>query len=233
MGEKLLATARKNQVSSYGLTLVAGLPLPAALLGQIKLIQEQLEGVAPDCFTWYQPAHIHITLYAPVRSRELERPPLAQADLSPDLDNFVVALNQCVAGLTPFRMNLVSAHLTAIGHIIIRAEGVAAVKAHFIKTLTPILGAAAPKDSPDRIHGTIGYLHKLPTEVERGRLQEALAQINQMEIGRVLVKQIWLVHYAHRTLNDIVGKLPLLPGQANSITTASFLQGLKIRQTAD
>jgi hypothetical protein len=158
---------------------------------------------------------------------------LARQELPPDLDTFAAALKHCVAELAPFTINLGSTHLSPVGHLIIRTDGAAAAKAHLIKTFAPILGAAAPKDSPDRIHGTIGYLHKLPTEVERVHLQEALTQINRTEIGRMTVKQIWLVHYAHRILNDIVGKLPLLLGQANSVTVPSFLQALQIRQTAD
>jgi hypothetical protein len=42
------------------------------------------------------------------------------------------------------------------------------------------------------------------------------------------VKQVWLVHYANRMLNRIVGRVPLTLGQANSLTVENLLRELGV-----
>ena len=64
-------TIHKNTATSYGLTLVAGLPFPAEIGSRVQAIQAQLEPLAPGRFTWYGVDHLHVTLVAPLRTRAL------------------------------------------------------------------------------------------------------------------------------------------------------------------
>ncbi len=170
----------------------------------------------------------HITLYAPLRSRKREYPPLCQHELPTDLDNFLVAMSNCLMSVSPFTIKFSEVNLTPIEHIVIQVKGITAVKSSLIKALTPFLGTDVPKSDPKRIHGTIGYLYTLPTIADTKRLKDALAQINQAHISHMLVEQIWLVHYAHRTLNQVVGKIPFILGEPKPISTHHFLQALSI-----
>jgi hypothetical protein len=52
--------------------------------------------------------------------------------------------------------------------------------------------------------------------------------IMDIPIGRMTVHQVWLVHYANRTLNRIVGKVPFTLGGRNPLTAERLLQDLGI-----
>ena len=47
-------------------------------------------------------------------------------------------------------------------------------------------------------------------------------------IGRVTVRHIWLVHYANRTLDRIVGKIRFALGRSNPLTAERLFEGLGI-----
>ena len=226
MNEQLLTTARKNQTSSYGLTLVAGLPFPPHIFAQIQATQQQLEKSVPHSSTWYQRHHTHLTLYAPLRSRVRAHPPLTRQELPPNLDQFIEALRDCILHLSPFVISIGKVRLTDIGHFIVPVEGATIVKTRLVTSLNHFAGIETPKNN--WVHGTIGYLHQLPTEAQGICLQQELASSNIMPIGQMLVEQISLVHYAHRTLNHIKGRISLTLGQPNDITTANFLQMLNM-----
>ena len=57
--EQTRQTIYKNTATSYGLTLVIGLPFPAAIRKQIQNVQNQLDALAPGRFTWYGTDHLH------------------------------------------------------------------------------------------------------------------------------------------------------------------------------
>ena len=58
-------TIRKNTATSYGLTLVVGLPFPSEIGNRVRRIQEHLETLAPGRLTWYGLDQLHATLVAP------------------------------------------------------------------------------------------------------------------------------------------------------------------------
>ena len=60
---------QKNTLTSYGLTIVAGLPFPVTLSEKIEALQGSLEETLPDQFLWYGSDHLHITFAAPLRGR--------------------------------------------------------------------------------------------------------------------------------------------------------------------
>jgi len=66
------------------------------------------------------------------------------------------------------------------------------------------------------------------TDEERARFETALAQFIDTPVSRMTVGQVWLVHYANRTLNRIVGKVPFTLGRANALTVERLLQKLGV-----
>ena len=60
------------------------------------------------------------------------------------------------------------------------------------------------------------------------RFGQTLAQFKDVPFGKMLVQQVWLVHYANRTLDQILGKVPFTLGQANVITGERLLRELGI-----
>jgi hypothetical protein len=48
-----------------------------------------------------------------------------------------------------------------------------------------------------------------------------------------VVQKVWLVHYANRTLDRIVGKVPFTLGRTNALTVEQLLQELGIVSDGD
>src|SRR5581483_10938547 len=67
MKETVSKTIWKSTATSYGLTLVAGLPFPYTICTSIRCVQEQLDLLAPGGFTWYECHYLHTTVVAPLR----------------------------------------------------------------------------------------------------------------------------------------------------------------------
>ena len=80
--EKVRQIIRKNQATSYGLTLVIGLPFPSDIGSRVQLIQRQLEALTPGHFFWYGLDHLHATLVAPLRGRYRDHPALQRLGLA-------------------------------------------------------------------------------------------------------------------------------------------------------
>lgn len=76
LDDKAMKTlARKNGAASYGLTITAGMPFPAAVGQRALGIQEQLESLLPGRIAWYEVKHLHATIYAPLRGAVIATPP--------------------------------------------------------------------------------------------------------------------------------------------------------------
>src|SRR5688500_17244176 len=91
--DKICTTIRKNTVTSYGLTLVIGLPFPLNIGSKIQFVQNHLELLAPSQFMWYERDQLHATLTAPLRGRYREWPPLQPQELPSNPVGFVEALS--------------------------------------------------------------------------------------------------------------------------------------------
>jgi hypothetical protein len=227
---KVRQTIRKNTATSYGLTLVVGLPFPAEIGNRIWHIQGQLEALAPGCFTWYGLDHLHATLLAPLRGRYRDSPPLQREELMADLQGFIQSLIDFFAQHQPFSLELAGVHVTAEGFVMVGENTL-------VQQLASNLRRYPEFDSPKHLRGlhvAIGYLNTgrpFATDEESVRFEMALAQLTEAPVGRVMVQQIWLVHYANRTLNRIVGKVPFTLGQTNTLDDENLLQELGIVST--
>ena len=225
--EKVRATIRKNTATSYGLTLIIGLPFPPGISSQIRDVQEQLEELLPSRFTWYGWDHLHATLVALLRGRYREWPPLQREDLPFDLDSFGRDLGDFFARLQPFPLELAGVHITEEGFVMV-AENTP------VQQLASRLQGYPELDWPEHLKGlhvAIGFLNTcrpFSTGEEQRHFEEGFAQIMDIPIGRMTVRQVWLVHYANRTLNRIVGKVPFTLGCPNPLTAERLLQDLGI-----
>jgi hypothetical protein len=225
--EQVRTTVRKNTATSYGLTLVAGLPFPAKISSQIRRVQEQLDLLTPGQCTWYGADHLHTTLNAPLRGRYREQPPLQRSELPSDLQGCIQDLNVFFAQRAPFPLHLAGVRITADGSMLIGEDTLMRQLAATLRTYPEI-------DHPKHIgglHVVIGFLHThqpfLSAEASK-RFERKLAGLSNITIGQVTVQRVWLVHYAKRTLSHIVGKVPFTLGQVNHMTSEELMRALGI-----
>lgn len=225
---KIQETLRKNRAVSYGLTLVAGLPFPANITTQIQAVQGRLEGLLPDRFAWYGPEQLHVTLFAPLRGRYRESPLLQRTELPANLDGFANDLNIFFGQQPPFSLALAGVRLTPEGNVLITEKSLA-------QQLAAGLQKYPELDLPKHLRGrqvVIGYFNTgrpFASAEEEARLADrGLIQMADISIGQMTVRRVWLVHYANRTLNRVVGKVGFDLGQPNSITAARLIEALGI-----
>jgi hypothetical protein len=90
-------------------------------------------------------------------------------------------------------------------------------------------------DQPKHKNGgwaiTIGYLQiaePFYSEVQREEFARGFEHIRNRTIGRTKIQQVWLIHYANRTLSHIIGKVPFVLGGSNSLTAEQLLERLEI-----
>jgi 6-phosphofructokinase 1 len=224
--DEVYTTIHKNSVSSYGLTLVAGMPFPATISEQIKEQQEQLDRCAPGRFIWYSSDHLHITLVALVRGRYREAQPVRSTELAEDLPNYIGRFNHVLDQIRPFPLELGCPTITASGSVIIKVNEPA-------QSIVPTLRKSLALDQPPasiNLHISMGYLSTpmlFSEEAEQQRFEAGYAQLTERALGCITVQQVWLVHYANRMLNRIVGKIPLDLGQPNQLTVEQLLESLR------
>lgn len=225
--EKIRTAIWQSTATSYGLTLVIGLPFPYTICSRIQHIQDQLDTLAPGGFTWYDRDHIHATLVALLRGRYREAPPLRREELPSDLEDFTSDLGNLSTKLQPFPLELANVEITDEGFVMIAASGP-------IPNLSFTFQKYPKLDRPKQNHGlhvTIGYLKTqelFASDEERERFREGFSQIMHTHVGQIMVQQVWLVHYANRTLNRIIGKIAFDLGRPNSLTAERLLGSLGI-----
>ena len=221
---------QKNAATSYGLTLVAGLPLPCLICDRIGHVQAQIEGLLPDRFTWYSQDQLHATVIAPLLGRYRESPPLRCDELPADLDGFVEALGRCFDNLLPFAVTFAKILLTSHGLLIAAGSDETHVRQSVAQCLKPYPELDAPKNL-EEWHITLGYLHTpipFDTAHEQTRFAAALADLHDDLPFSIEIGQVWLVHYSNRTLNRILGKTPFVLGQTHARTAEAVINDLGI-----
>jgi hypothetical protein len=78
---------------------------------------------------------------------------------------------------------------------------------------------------------TVGYLatpSPFASEAERAGFEAGLARLQAGSPSAMEVHQVWLVHYADRTLDRIVGRIPLPVGSPIGLTSDYILTRLAI-----
>ena len=228
--KRMQTTLSKNQATSFGLTLVVGLPFPRPILAPILRLRAQIETLLPGRFRWYAPDHLHATVMAPLRGRYRDGPPLQRDELPADLDGFVEALNLCFDALQPFPLKLDRLRLASDGRMLALGPDAGQVRQRVAERLASFPGLDRPKDL-DGWHVTLGYLQTptpFATQAEQADFEIGWAELQTSLLGVMVVDRVWLVHYADRTLSRIVGQAPLLLGQPNTLTPDNLLAALGI-----
>ena len=220
----ILQTNAQNRAPSYGLTLLAGLPFSEAVCARIQAVQTQVEALAPGRFTWYKPALLHATLYAPHRGVYRPAPPLRRAEISPDWAGFCAGLARICAQSQPFTLELSGASLTPDGMLVIHEDSLA-------RRLAAGLSATPGLDQPKHwsgLHVVAGYLHtpRPFTSLDaQADFEQRFAALDTL-IGAAQISRVALVHYANRTLQRIVGQVALELGQDSRLSCDEIAQAL-------
>lgn len=221
----------KNIKTSYGLTLVAGLPFSSDNLAyEINHIRTQLDLLLYGQVAWHAPEHLHVTLAAPLRGRYRQQPPIQRIELPVDLDGFVNDLTGYFSQLRPFRLELTGPYLTEGDILLFNAACAVSIQ----EDLASILRKYPELDHPKKkscLHLTVGYLKAMEpfiTFFEMESFRRKIDKLYRPSIGKVMVEQVWLVHYSNRTLNKIVGKIAFPLGHPQLINSADLLTKLGI-----
>jgi hypothetical protein len=215
---------RKNTQTSYGLTFVVGLPFPSEIADAIAGVQRKVDEWLPDRFRWYGLDHLHASIYAPLRSQNR---PLRRDDLPPNLDDFARDLGDVISHWQPFTLALAGAQLGQDGALSVGEDN---LERRLVSCLSSYPNTATPK----HIRGltpVIGFLttaEPFSAEEEKAHFEQELANLRDLPIGRMEVDRVWLVHYGHRTLSHVIGKLPFELGRKPSrvLTGAELLAAL-------
>lgn len=218
---------QKNQATSYGLTLVVGLPFAQAFREQAAALQEELEKVAAGAFTWYQPAQMHATVYAPKRGDYARSGPLRGEEM-PGLDAYLAHLAGHYAQLAPFVAQLGTPTLTPDGVLIFHEMQGMARPAPPLPALPPAW-LDKPKHSGGGLVCSIGYLRqpeRLQAAERRAAISETLVAANGQGATAAPIEHVWLVHYRTRTLGDIVGRLAFPLGRRQEMDSAQMYAAL-------
>ena len=225
--EKVQQTIRKNMATSYGLTLAIGLPLSPQISARIQGLQQHLETLAPGWFTWYGLDHLHATLVAPLRGRYRDYPPIRREELPANLQGFVQDLADFFVQHQPFEFGLVGVRISDSGFVLVGENT-------FERQLASTLHVYPELDKQKHargLHVAIGYCSgrcPFATDEAGKPLESALCQLLDTSIGTMMIDQVWLVHYANRTLNRIVGKVPFVLGQSDVFIIDHLLRALGI-----
>lgn len=225
--EKVKHTNHINTVASYGLTIVIGLPLLPEVDAQVQQVQTELEQLVPERFAWYAPYHRHLTVAAPLRGRYRESPPVQRQELPDNLADFVQALNEWGQQLPAFTLVPELVRLRDNGMVSVQFQTTVPIKDMLIRYLNAFPMLDAPKHSRGSwLYHTMGYATSLLSPDEQEKVQAYLDGVYWQ--GEMAVSQVWLVHYAIRTLQRIKGKIPFRLQQANTVTEARLLRDLQI-----
>jgi 2'-5' RNA ligase len=228
---KMQATLDKNQATSFGLTLVIGLPFPQPIVDRATQTQAQTEAALPGRFHWYAPDHLHATIVAPLRGRYRQGPPLRRTELPDDLDGFAAAMSRCFAEMQPFALELDRLILASNGLVLAVGPDPEGVRHQVAQCLARFPELDQPKD-PAGWHVTLGYLatpEPFVSEAEGLRFQAAWSELQvAWSPYSVEVDRAWLVHYGNRILSDVIGRLPLWLGRPTGLSAGQLLTDLQI-----
>lgn len=215
-GVAVQQTIIKNRSTSYGLTIVLGLPVPSRFGRQISLLQASIERQLPRTFRWYEVDQLHTTIVAPLRGRYREAPALQPSELPVHYDEMVAQLRLLAASMPPISLDFQTIRFVPNGLVAVQYRGGEQLRASIAAVLQPYPGFDRPKDQSN-FHLTVGYLQKVPAQLnhqERTTLQTIALSVGEESLGEVNFDRMWLVHYANRTLDAIVTKLALPFGGA-------------------
>lgn len=220
-------TIASNRATSFGLTMVIGLPFPADVSRKFERIQQSIEALLPGRFTWYGHDQCHATLAAPLRGIYRTAPALTRDSLPDDPASFTRELTDIFSHTPPYTFSLGRVHLTPNGLLVIEEKTLG-------KQLAAIFQRHPRLDHPKcqpGLHITLGYLNTpqpFDTSADEDRLADLLTQSAFQEVGTVEIEMARLVHYANRTLNTVLGQIIFRLGQPNSLSPEELLSMLKI-----
>lgn len=215
----------RDIATSYGLTLVAGMPLPAALTDAVVRRQRAVERAAPGRFRWYGADYLHVTLAAPLRSRYRDAPAIRRAELPPDFGQFLTGLVEVCAELSPFELTLGDCrlHRDTVSTDVAGGHGQAT---RLRALLSCCDGFDPPKHPEGGLHLSCGFLvpggeSELPEAVVTPGLTDWVS-------ASASIDSLALVHYSNRTLASVVGAVRLPLGRERPLAEAAVLQQLGI-----
>jgi 2'-5' RNA ligase len=241
-----LTSSEKNRRPSYGLTLVAGMPFPPQVSTQAQALQEGIERQVPGVFTWYAPEHLHLTLAAPLRGRYRDGPPLRAAELPPQFPAFLAALQDRLRQQDPFPLSFCRADLAEHGSVLWRAEAGGDLwnDAPALIEKVPGFDRQNPAHTP---HVTLGYVRRLDrpaaellASVQAWLEREAEAKerlerraVPDSAAAQATIDRLWLVHYANRTLDRVLGQVELPLGRPSDLSVSEMIAKLQFAKDGE
>jgi hypothetical protein len=219
----------KNYIPSYGLTLVAGLPLPEEITANIQALQQEIEAAWPGRFRWYTPAQLHVTVAALLRGRYRPGPPLLRSELPGDLEAFAEVLTASAEDVQPFKLKFLGGSLGKGGGLVVRAYGGEAARDRF-GAIHARFAELDPPKAGETLHATLGFQRVFSQTSAEDMAGNETRLRNWLEAfaGSCRIEMLWLVHYSNRTLSQVVGKVKLPLGEKSSLNGEELVKRLGI-----
>ena len=201
---KLAAALSRNQGTSYGLTLVAGCPLPPVVTGYIEQVKRVLKEIAPGLVDFGQSQAYHLTVYGLRRSRAQ---PLGEEEIRTFLDRLDQALWTELRDLAPFSLPLTGSLVTEDGAVLICGGE--------SETLTRLRAAIGQVEGVDLLksaanHIRIGQFRRpFGSPQAYWQAMDAIERLQQLTLGDLVVDELKLVYYRRRLLDDLVSQVTL------------------------
>ena len=145
-----------------------------------------------------------------------------------DLDGFTRDLNALCTAVQPFVFELSGVRITEEGLVIVLGNAFIEKSIFFLQNYPEL---DEPKRKSGYWHVTIGYLRTIQpfsSDEEQKQFESGFMPIKNSVIGQTTVRQVWLVHYANRTLSLIIGKSAFALGGTNSLDGGQLLEHLGI-----
>jgi len=214
--------AQKNIATSYGLTIVAWLPLSAGNVRHIFKLQKQVKRILPTSVSWYDASHLHVTLAAPLRGRYRSWPPLQRIELPMNLESFISDLASFFNSLGLLEIALSGLFLSIEGYLFSKVTTSPQIRPPLVEILQKY-PEFDRSDSFAPLHMTLGYI--LPASEQIPLEKEIELPFSVVEH----VDKVWLVHYSNRTLSQIIGKVAFSLGEPAAINVPELLDALGIQ----
>ena len=191
----------RNERRVYGLTVVLGYPLPPTITERVERLKRAYHEIAPGRIRFTKPETHHLTTYGLRRSR---KHPYSQDELGPILGKLRQVLRAELSRVEILTVPLAGSLVTQEGTIIVcgaENETLSRLRA----AISQIAGVDPAK--PSLNHITIGqFTQPFGSPEAYQKALQAMGQLRDYPIGELAVRELKLVYYRNRLLQDVVSR---------------------------
>lgn len=198
----------RNAQPAYGLTLVADYPLPDDVLASIERLRQVCREVLGGGIKFLSDAHLHLTVYSLLRSRNV---PLPEEELAATWACWLPRLAGLAGELASLVITLRGLSVTSTGAVLVC--GTATDDLRWLQgQVSRLPGVAAPRDIPP--HVTIGQVERPCGKA--GAFDAAMMTLHHYAaepVGTLRFNRLHVLYYCSRLLDQVLRSTAIPLGQ--------------------